>query len=493
MLFIIESTSTTTPPQSTPATAEPQPDILSEKPIPTKKERSETISELFRTKAPKEILPELHQLGFTSINECRCCPQLSRKKDEPADNPDVREIIETELPKTAAQKFKTEEPLTVLSMGPGRGFEDLVQLSKFKEKGFKDINWILVDPFYNKGTGGCFTKEKGQETLEQIYQIATSILPRIRILIIDSVQEIAKFPIAATADVFFDFDDGLLGQKTIQDYLALVQTMEKYIHSLSKPVIYLHSTKKHAGYTFNKQTQSIQEKVQVIVTEQYISSKDDSVEKRLLVDSTMPCNTVPADQGLFIHFIMSDDYDAVKYCIEKGCNPHFLQGDLSIAMTLAQRGSFQSLKALVEIGHVSLTTQDNDGRTALHYAAVNNSPKAAEIIDYLVEKGADVNAQTKYKMTPLFDAVALRRTPAILALLKNGARLDIQDHMGRTPLPWIQELLQAEPRNLTEAEHFKQIQELIAQKTTEPTPTTQTTEDSTQTTTTTLTVASTEK
>lgn len=458
---------------------EPQPDVLSEKPIPKEKDQSETISELFRTKAPKEILPGLHELGFTGINECRCCPQLSRTKDEPTDNPDVREIIETELPKTAAQKFKTEEPLTVLSVGPGRGFEDLVQLSKFKEKGFKNINWILVDPFYNKGTGGCFTKEKGQETLEQIYQIATSILPRIRILIIDSVQEIANFPIAATTDVFFDFDDGLLGQKTTQGYLALVQTMEKYIHSLSKPVIYLHSTKKHAGFIFNKQTQSIQEQFQVIVTEEYISPKDESVEKRLLVDSTMPHHTVPANQDLFIRFINSDDYDAVKYCIEKGCNPHILQGDLSLAMSLSVKGLFHSLKALVEVGRVNVKAQDNEGRTALHYATWNKSPNAAEIIDYLVEKGADVNAQNTDKMTPLFDAVSLRRIPAILALLKQGARLDIEDHMGRTPLPWIQELLQTEPQTPTEADLFRQIRELIAQKTTQ---TTQTTEESTSTT-----------
>jgi hypothetical protein len=466
MSQIIESTITTTPSTSITTSLEPKPDV------PKETNQSETISELFRTKSPNEILPELHQLGFKRIKECRCCPQFSRSKNNPLGNHDAREIVETELPKIVAQKFKTEEPLTILTIGPGQGFSDLVELSKFREKGFTNITWILVDPIYSKGEdASSFSKELGQKTLEQIKQIAASILPGIKIHVIESIEEIAESTLASTTDVFIDFDDGMLGKNTAQEYDALVQTMEKYIHSLSKPVIYLHSDKSLAGYFFNKQTQSIQATTKVIVSLQYISPEDE-MEPRILVNSTMPDHTVCANQDLFIRFINSDDYDAVEYCIKKGCNPHFLQENLPLVMSIASKGLFHSLKALVEAAYISPTAKDNDGRTVLHHAACNKSPNATEIIDYLVEKGADINAQNKYKMTPLFDAASLRRTSAILALLKNGARLDIEDHMGRTPLPWIQELLQTETRSPTEADHFRQIRDLIARKTGESTQTT---------------------
>ena len=93
-----------------------------------------------------------------------------------------------------------------------------------------------------------------------------------------------------------------------------------------------------------------------------------------------------------------------------------------------------------------------------------------EIIDYLLGLGLNVDELSNDKITPLMDAVGLRRTYAILALLRQGAQTDIEFYPGRSILSCIQELLLTEPKNPTEAEHFRQIQELLPPKPPELTP-----------------------
>jgi hypothetical protein len=480
MSQIIESTITT----SITTSLEPKPDV------PKKTDQSETISELFRTKSPNEILPELHQLGFTCINECHCCSEFSRTKDVPTGNPDVREIIETELPKTAAEKFKTEEPLTILTIGPGQGFSDLVELSKFREKGFTNITWILVDPLYSKGEeASSFSKELGQKTLEQIKQIAVSISPGIKIHVLESVEEIAESPLASTTDVFIDFDDNMLGQKTSEGYAALLQPVEKFMHSLSKPVIYLHSDQGITGFRFNKQTQSILRDIETVVTMSYISPNKEEPDQRILTDSTIPQNYVFSetdDNHPFKYFIMSDDYDAVKYCLERGANPNLMdQAGFTFLMTSAEKGRFNAMKALVEIGHVNVNETGYLGYSPLHCAACFQNPK--EITDYLVQQGANVNIQDRYGMTPLHLSARMGKLQNIRALIAHNAKTDIVDIAGYNALKAFKEFQARQPGAYDE-DTIKEIEALLTTKTVETTPNIQTREESTQTISTTLNV-----
>lgn len=69
-----------------------------------------------------------------------------------------------------------------------------------------------------------------------------------------------------------------------------------------------------------------------------------------------------------------------------------------------------------------------DGDTCLHSAAVSGEPRVVEL---LVKAGLDVNQPGDMGMTPLHCAA----TPAIVAfLLANGARTDIVNLFGRSPL-----------------------------------------------------------
>lgn len=87
-------------------------------------------------------------------------------------------------------------------------------------------------------------------------------------------------------------------------------------------------------------------------------------------------------------------------------------------------------------------TRDGYGNTPLIHAASGGATKAVE---YLLERGADVNAAGYKGMTPLLACLAgLPRKQSQIAvcklLLKAGASCDVRDiEFGRTPLEWAED------------------------------------------------------
>ncbi|EKX43433.1 hypothetical protein GUITHDRAFT_110555 [Guillardia theta CCMP2712] len=66
----------------------------------------------------------------------------------------------------------------------------------------------------------------------------------------------------------------------------------------------------------------------------------------------------------------------------------------------------------------------NINATVLHVAARNNY---SSIVEFLIEKGADINAQTRFGMTPLMTAAHRGSTNAAIALVQAGADLWVKD------------------------------------------------------------------
>ena len=56
-----------------------------------------------------------------------------------------------------------------------------------------------------------------------------------------------------------------------------------------------------------------------------------------------------------------------------------------------ENGEFETVKAMIKSG-VNINACDENGWTALHYAAVENDDK---MVRWLVRNGADVNAKTR--------------------------------------------------------------------------------------------------
>jgi len=105
------------------------------------------------------------------------------------------------------------------------------------------------------------------------------------------------------------------------------------------------------------------------------------------------------------------------------------QGDKAM-MTAISRGHLDVVKLLVEQG-VSVNVASNED-TGLLLALWYKHP---EIFNYLLQKGADINATTpQLGRSPLHQAAAHHRLDVVQALIAHGADINRVDKQGNTPL-----------------------------------------------------------
>jgi ankyrin repeat protein len=90
---------------------------------------------------------------------------------------------------------------------------------------------------------------------------------------------------------------------------------------------------------------------------------------------------------------------------------------------------FDIVEAILSRG-VHIDVVDNDGRTGLHHAALNDQKSAAF---FLLAKGANYRILDKDKRSPLHCAAA-RSLDVAKILVREGAEVDLQDNEGNTPL-----------------------------------------------------------
>ena len=69
--------------------------------------------------------------------------------------------------------------------------------------------------------------------------------------------------------------------------------------------------------------------------------------------------------------------------------------------------------------------------TALHHSLIA-APKP-QLVRILLERGADVNAQNRYGITPLLVALDINNLEIVEMLLQAGAKLDLKDSEGTSP------------------------------------------------------------
>jgi len=104
------------------------------------------------------------------------------------------------------------------------------------------------------------------------------------------------------------------------------------------------------------------------------------------------------------------------------------RADLSIAI---RQGSLPAVRAVVDKNPSLVTSADASGFTPLHIAATAGS---VEIVEYLLQRGADIEARTPGGQTPLFQTVPLVSEQAFAYLRGNGANLNARDNEGKTIL-----------------------------------------------------------
>lgn len=91
-----------------------------------------------------------------------------------------------------------------------------------------------------------------------------------------------------------------------------------------------------------------------------------------------------------------------------------------------------SARALIELG-AEVDFKNKDGKTALHRTAGSFSPEL-EAVAVLIKARANVNARANDGSTPLICSIRDKKLEIVRQLIASGARLDVKDDAGNTPL-----------------------------------------------------------
>lgn len=97
----------------------------------------------------------------------------------------------------------------------------------------------------------------------------------------------------------------------------------------------------------------------------------------------------------------------------------------------------EALKQISKLNEKSINKEDKHGSTLLHQA-IHGGENMDVIVKLLVEKKADINKKDSRGRTALYSAIEFGNVYAVKLLLENGAKTDVEDKAGYTPLEWAE-------------------------------------------------------
>jgi len=97
----------------------------------------------------------------------------------------------------------------------------------------------------------------------------------------------------------------------------------------------------------------------------------------------------------------------------------------------ALRGDVRAVRRMLDADPELIRARTPLEKTPLHQAITSSNE---ELIDFLLERGADVNAKDKTGLTPLHVAAWWMATKIARQLLRHGADIHAVDVFGDTPL-----------------------------------------------------------
>ncbi|OXA64028.1 Transient receptor potential cation channel subfamily A member 1 [Folsomia candida] len=133
------------------------------------------------------------------------------------------------------------------------------------------------------------------------------------------------------------------------------------------------------------------------------------------------------------------DLKAVELCLRSGAKISTQQHDLSTPVHLAcSQGSMEIIKLMFQLQpeekETCLKSCDVQRRAPLHYASMFDH---YNLVEYLIEQGAIVNALDKEKRTPLHLAASRNGWRTVKSLIRFGANITLKDNEMRNVLHTI--------------------------------------------------------
>ena len=114
-----------------------------------------------------------------------------------------------------------------------------------------------------------------------------------------------------------------------------------------------------------------------------------------------------------------------------GCVPAQEHSQYRSIHEYARDGDLPDVQAVLALNRTNLDLGDDLGLTPLDMAALYCH---TNVMQYLLEQGANVNSSAKDGTTPLHIAAQAGCVDGVNLLLAKGASLATRDHQGRTPL-----------------------------------------------------------
>ena len=124
--------------------------------------------------------------------------------------------------------------------------------------------------------------------------------------------------------------------------------------------------------------------------------------------------------------------NAAAFLLERGADPNLVpETGWSPLQSAVDTNALETVRALVDHG-ADVMYKDDDGWTALHMAVMNGNNRALEML--LNQPGVDINVATNEGRTLVHQAAKSGRTETLKLLVERGARVDVTNAAGATPL-----------------------------------------------------------
>lgn len=162
----------------------------------------------------------------------------------------------------------------------------------------------------------------------------------------------------------------------------------------------------------------------------FFEASDSLIDKNLYLINDELSKTTKINPSNLFNAIEKDDLNLVKSITSTKTN--FPDKDKLYALQTAIKKKKTAIaKHLTDCYPSIINKRNKDGTSALHLAVISEQK---ELVEYLINKEANLDITDKYGRTPLIYAVNLRNEELAKLLINNGADLDLQDNLKYTAL-----------------------------------------------------------